>query len=108
MKRGDLVVAVFPGEYGNPRPAIIVQTSATSESHPSLTLCPLTSDLDEFPEVRVRIAPSSDTNLRAASDAMVDKLHTLPRAKVRARIGSIDSEAQRSLDTALRVWLGLA
>ena len=108
MKRGDVVIAVFPGEYAKPRPAVIVQTGVTTDIHPSLTLCPLTTETGQYPEIRVRIAPSTGTNLRVDSHAMVDKLHTLPRAKVRARIGSLDANTMRSVDTALRVWLGLA
>lgn len=108
MRRGDLVIAAFPGEYGKPRPAVVVQTSVTSDSHPSLTLCPLTTELNQFPAFRIRIAPSSATGLRVESDVMVDKIQTLPRAKVRARIGSLGAEDVRFLDTALRVWLGLA
>ena len=44
MRRGDLVTVVTSGDYGKPRPALIVQADAYAE-HPSLTGLPLTSEL---------------------------------------------------------------
>ena len=106
MKRGDIVVAVFPGEYGKPRPGVVVQSTAVI-AHPSLTLCPLTTDIHEPDEIRVRVSPTPENGLRLPSEIMVDKIASVRRERVRAHIGSIDSTTLRSLDTALRVWLGL-
>jgi mRNA interferase MazF len=45
MSRGELVVVAAPGDYGKPRPAVIVQSNAIPESHASVVICPMTSDL---------------------------------------------------------------
>ncbi len=37
MKRGDLVTIALPGDYGKPRPALVVQSDLFSE-HPSVTV----------------------------------------------------------------------
>jgi len=34
MRRGDVVTVAVPGDYGKPRPAVIVQTDAFPDSHP--------------------------------------------------------------------------
>lgn len=100
-------MAVFPGEYGKPRPGVVVQSTPTLTTHPSMTLCPLTTDIDED-EFRVRVSPTPGNGLRLPSQIMIDKIAAVRRDRVRARIGSVDAETLRSLDTALRVWLGLA
>ena len=44
IKRGDFVVVVVPGDYGKPRPAIVVRSDLFA-ALPSATLCPLTTTL---------------------------------------------------------------
>ena len=42
MRRGDVVVVAAPGDYGKPRPAVIVQTDAFPRAHASVVVCQLT------------------------------------------------------------------
>ena len=60
MTRGDLVTVVTSGDYGKPRPALIVQADAYAE-HPSITVLPLTSELHDVPLLRVTVEPGKDT-----------------------------------------------
>ena len=39
MKRGDLVTVAVSGDYGKPRPALVVQAEAF-DRHPSVTVLP--------------------------------------------------------------------
>jgi mRNA-degrading endonuclease toxin of MazEF toxin-antitoxin module len=59
MRRGDLVTVAASGDYGQPRPAVIVQTDAFPENHASVVVCQLTSELAEAPDFRVTIEPRS-------------------------------------------------
>ena len=106
MKRGDLVTIAVSGEYGKPRPALIVQADAF-DLHPSVTLLPLTSELYEAPLFRVTIEPGKTTGLRKVSQVMVDKTATVPRAKVGQRIGRVDSATLRAVDDAMKGFLDL-
>jgi mRNA interferase MazF len=45
MRRGELVIVDAAGDYGKPRPAVIVQTDAFQELHASVVVCQLTSTL---------------------------------------------------------------
>jgi mRNA interferase MazF len=45
MRRGDIVAVAIAGDYGKPRLAVIVQTDAFPESHPSIVICQMTSSL---------------------------------------------------------------
>ena len=36
VRRGDVVIAVFSGDYGKPRPAVVVQTDLANPTHSRL------------------------------------------------------------------------
>ncbi len=104
MKRGDLVTVASSGDYGKPRPALIVQADAYAE-HPSLTVLPLTSDLYDMPAIRITVEPGGSTGLRLRSQVMVDKATTIPRAKAGTRIGRLDEAMLASMGRALAAFL---
>ncbi|HZK88848.1 MAG TPA: type II toxin-antitoxin system PemK/MazF family toxin [Stellaceae bacterium] len=106
IARGDLVSAVLAGEYGKPRPVLIMQDDAFG-SLQSLTVLPLTSDLQASPVIRIRVEPSSGNGLQKRSDIMVDKTQTVTRSKIGRRIGSLDERTMRAASSALRQFLGL-
>jgi len=45
MQRGDVVTVAAAGDYGKPRPALIVQADLFNAAHPSVTVLPLTSTI---------------------------------------------------------------
>ena len=106
MKRGDLYAAIPPGDYGKPRPVVIVQSDAFT-SRDSVTVCLLTSTLINAPLFRVRIKPGPHNGLRKASDVMADKIMTLKRARLTTAMGSLTQEETALLDHALARWLAL-
>ena len=65
MRRGDVVTVAATGDYGKPRPAVIVQTDALPAEHASVVVCQMTSELSEAPEFRVTIEPTKRNGLRA-------------------------------------------
>ena len=44
MRRGDLVIVAASGDYGKPRPAVVVQTDAVPATHTSVVICQMTSE----------------------------------------------------------------
>ena len=107
MKRGDLVTIALQGDYGKPRPALVVQSDLFSE-HPSVTILPVTSDLRKAPLFRIDVEPTTVTNLEKRSQVMVDKVQTVPREKVGAAFGRLDDTSMLTINRALAVWLGFA
>lgn len=107
MRRGDLVTITLQGDYGKPRPALIVQ-SDLFEEHPSVTVLPVTSVLREAPLFRIPVQPDADNGLRKPSQIMVDKAQTVPREKIGDTIGRLDDEALLTINRALVVFLGFA
>ena len=108
MKRGDVVVAVAAGDDGKARPWLVIQSDLVPGDFASVTLCPLTTDVQPARIFRVGLKPAPANGLRVASAIMVDKVQTLPRTRIRSRIGALDVATMRAVDEALRVWLGLA
>jgi mRNA-degrading endonuclease toxin of MazEF toxin-antitoxin module len=64
MRRGDLVTVAAPGDYGKPRPALVIQSDLFAEL-PSVTLCLVTSDLRDAPIFRITVDPSSENGCGA-------------------------------------------
>jgi mRNA interferase MazF len=108
VKRGEIRLVAAPGDYGKPRPAVVIQTDLLNEGHASVVVCLMTSDVVEAPLLRVDVAPSAGSGLRRPSQVMVDKLVTLRRERVGDRIGALDEETLLRLDRALALVLGLA
>ncbi len=107
MKRGELVTIALSGDYGKPRPALIIQ-SDLFDAHPSVTILPVTSSLRDAPLFRVRVDPTATNGLRKVSQVMVDKAQTVAREKVGKAIGRLDDEAILAVNRALAVFLGFA
>ena len=106
VRRGDLVTIAVSGDYGKPRPALVIQSDAF-DSIPSVTVAPLTSDIYDAPMLRVTIQPGGMAGLRKVSQVMVDKVTTVPRAKIGQRIGSVDAGTLRAVSQAIRGFLDL-
>jgi mRNA interferase MazF len=106
MKRGDLVTVAVSGDYGKPRPALVVQADAF-DRHPSVIVLPLTSEIHDTPLFRVTVAAGESTGLRTTSQIMVDKATAVPRVKLGRRMGQVDSATMQAVDEALRGFLGL-
>ncbi|WP_367889521.1 type II toxin-antitoxin system PemK/MazF family toxin, partial [Vibrio cholerae] len=57
MHRGDLVPVAIQGDFGKPRPALIVQSDLFN-AHESVTVLPVTSSTVDAPLLRVTVTPS--------------------------------------------------
>jgi mRNA interferase MazF len=108
MRRGDLVTVAAAGDYGKPRPAVIVQTDAFPENHASVVICQLTSELADAPDFRVTIEPNPENGLRLKSQVMADKPVTIRRERIGQKIGHLDNQDMARLGIALAFVLGLA
>jgi mRNA interferase MazF len=106
VRWGDLVTIVTSGDYGKPRPALIVQADAYAD-HSSITVLPLTSELHDVPLLRVTVEPGDGTGLRQRSQVMVDKATAIPRAKTGSLIGRLDEATLAKVSQALGSFLGI-
>jgi len=89
------------------RPALIIQSDLFDE-HPSVTVLPVTSMLQEAPLFRIPIPPDLDNGLLKPSRIMVDKTQTVPRGRIGDTIGRLDNEVLLAVNRALIVFPGFA
>ena len=108
MKRGDVVVVAATGDYGKPRPAVIVQTDAFPETHISVVVCQMTSEIAAASDFRVTIDPSERNGLRTRSQIMADEPVTIRRTRVAQAIGRLEDDDIARLNVALAFVMGLA
>ena len=97
MKRGDLVTVALQGDFGKPRPGLIIQSDQFGGLD-TVTVLLLTSTLTDAPLLRITIQPSPLNGLRKPSQVMIDKAMTIRRDRLGAVFGSLSD------DDLLRVW----
>jgi mRNA interferase MazF len=107
VKRGEVWTAAGGEHYASkPRPIVIVQDDRFSATS-SITICAFTSDPTDAPLFRPAIEPSETNGLRVVSRLMVDKITTIPKTKLGARIGRLADKDMLRLNRALMIFLGL-
>ena len=108
MKRGDIWTVAGGQDYaGNRAPSSFFRMTASTQPN-SITICAFTTDETEAPLFRLPVEPNQRNGLRTACRLMVDKITTVPKTKVGARVGRLDDEDILRLNQAVLVFLGLA
>lgn len=108
INRGDIVICALNGDYGKPRPAVVIQSDLFNPTHNSITLCPITSHLVNAPLFRISLIPSKLTGLKFESHIMVDKIVTIKSEKITQKIGELSSCDMLKLNNSLKLWLTLS
>jgi mRNA interferase MazF len=107
IKRGNIVTVAMKGDYGKPRPALVIQSNLFDE-HPSITVLPITSELRDTPIFRITVTPNKFNGLQKLSQVMVDKAMTVPREKCGEAFGKLEDTEMLEITRALAVFLGIA
>lgn len=107
MKRGDFVTVALAGDYGKPRPAIIIQSDGLAAID-SVLVATLSTHRQDAPLFRLQIEPNSRNGLRQTSDILAEKLFAVPRSKIGPVFGHADDEQMLALNRMLAFVLGLA
>jgi mRNA interferase MazF len=108
MKRGEIwTVAVGKDYAGKPRPAVVLQDDCFDKTD-SITICAFTTDPTDAPLFRLLVEPTERNGLRVSCRLIVDKMTTVPRAMLGARIGRLADEGIVRLNRAVLIFLGIA
>ncbi len=108
MRRGDVVTVAVNGDFGRPRPAVVVQTDALPAEHASVIVCQMISEFNEAPDFRVTVDPTDQNGLRVRSQVMADKPVTIRRERTGRQIGHLEDKDITRLNVALAFVMGLA
>jgi mRNA interferase MazF len=106
VNRGDVVLVAVTGDYGKPRPALIVQSNLFNE-HPSVTVCLISSHLQPTPLFRYQLEPDSRNGLISPSQVQIDKIMTIPRQKAGTVVGRLTARQMSEITRLVAFWLGV-
>lgn len=101
------MTVALQGDYGKPRPALIVQADQFADLG-SVVILPLTSHRVDAPLLRLPVDPSPENGLRSPSQIMLDKPMTVKTDKIGASFGHLDDTTMLSVNRSLALFLGLA
>jgi mRNA interferase MazF len=107
MKQGDLISVSLPGDYGKPRPALVIRSDIYEHLN-SVTVLPVTSNVLSTEGCRVAVEMSEENGLRQVSQVMVEKASTLPRSKAGPVIGRLSATDMSAVNRAVALFLGFA
>ncbi len=107
FRRGDIVIASASGDYGKPRPCLVVQSNLFADLN-SVTFCQMTSDLQiDEPFLRIKMQPKAQNGLEKTSAIAVDKLITLHQDRITKKIGEADQVTMQQVTRALAAFLDI-
>ncbi|KQY11354.1 type II toxin-antitoxin system PemK/MazF family toxin [Rhizobium sp. Root482] len=108
MRRGDIITVAVSGDYGKPRPAVVVQTNAMNDKHDSVIVCMMTSHDTPLVDFRLALQPTPTNGLKLPSYIMVDKPVTVRQDRAGSVIGKLEPDEVRMLDSILSFVLGFS
>lgn len=107
MQRGDFVTVALQGDFGKPRPALVIQSDLFA-LHASVVVLPVTSVELAAPLFRIGVEPDEANGLQRRSQVMVDKVQSVPRDRLGPAFGRLDDATLVAVNRALALYLGLA
>ncbi len=106
IRRGDLVTIAVSGDYGKPRPALVIQDDVFADL-PSVAVLRLTSELHDRPPFRVTVQPTKANGLKTASQVIIDKPAAVPKSKLGRLIGRVDEATLQIVSAAFARFFGV-
>ncbi len=107
MKRGDLVTIAMTGDFGKPRPALIIQAGQFAETA-TVTVLLISGTLVDAPLLRITVEPTRQNGLHKTSQIMIDKAMSVRRDKLGQVFGHLPDETMVSVNRSLALFLGFA
>jgi len=108
MKRGNVVTVAIQGDFGKPRPAVVLQSDVFSDIHATVTVALISSEIVQAPIFRLDIEPSETNGLSRPSQVQIDKIMSIRSEKIGSVIGELNDVMMVRVNRALALWLGLA
>lgn len=107
MRRGELVTVAMPGDFGKPRPALVIQADQFEHTG-TVTVLLVSGTLVDAPLIRLTVQPTPTNGLHKPSQVMVDKAMSVKRDRLGPTFGRLDDETMLSVTRTLAVFLGIA
>lgn len=92
-------------EPGKVRPVVIVQTDLLNESHPSLIICPITTNV--LPESELLRVHLNKGQLEVFSDILVDQIRAIDKKRLISKLGELTPSQADRLGENIKILLDL-
>ena len=111
MKRGEIWFAdlspTVGSEINKRRPVVIVSNNANNRAASTVTVLPITSNVDKIYPFEVAL-PIEASGLPKASKAQAQQIRTIARERIVGKcIGQLDHQTMDSINHAIRLHLAL-
>jgi len=94
-------------ETGKVRPVLIVQTNLLNNEHPSVVICPVTTNVEKDSDIlRVHIKKGI-ANLKIESDIMIDQIRSVDNRRLLNKIGELTKELQLKVKDNIKIIFDL-
>ena len=90
-------------EVGKVRPVVIVQTDLLNDFHPSVIVCPLTTNINK--EIKLLRVHVGKKNLDVESDILVDQITDIDKKRLIKKLGKLNEVQVEKLRENLKVVL---
>ena len=107
MKRGDLVTVALSGDFGKPRPALVIQSDLFTDIG-TVTVLLVSGTPVDAPLIRLTVLPTPENGLLKPSHVMIDKAMSVRHDRLGAPFGRLDDATMLSVTRSLAVFLGFA
>jgi mRNA interferase MazF len=108
LKRGKVVTVAMQGDFGKPRPALVLQSDVFSDIHATVTVALISSEIVQAPIFRLDIEPNEANGLTRPSQVQIDKIMSIRSEKIGSVIGELNDVMMVRVNRAIALWLGLA
>lgn len=112
VKRGDLFYAdldpVRGSEQGGTRPVLAVQNDVGNKYSPTVIIASITSQTAKAKlPTHVPIESSERYGISKSSIILLEQIRTIDKERLQEKIGSLDKDAMRKVDDAIKISLGV-
>jgi mRNA interferase MazF len=95
-------------EPGKIRPVLVVQSNLLNAIHPSILICPLTTNVTESSQLlRVHI-PSGISGTKIPSDVMIDQIRAIDKRRLVRKLGKLPdylaTHVRENLKIVMELW----
>lgn len=95
-------------EAGKIRPVVIIQTNLLNTQHPSTIVCPITTNVQPESEILRVHLKKSKFGLKEDCDIMIDQIRAIDNARLKQKIGELNSDTCELIRENLKIVLDLA
>ena len=95
-------------EPGKNRPVLVVQTNLLNKiPHPSIIICPITSNVKKDSEILRAHLTKGTANLHRSCDIMIDHLRAIDNQRLIKKVGNLTSELTDKVKENLQIIMDL-